>query len=412
MGGLTVLYLDYGVESLTGDYDWCMLNRLAVQVLDDVVAVDLEIGAEVSDVEGALGTVGAVVLVESVCVLPFVRNTVAIGIERRGRSVEFGPSAHVVLRVDNLAFHVAHHLVDDARIDGIARFAGAGIGEDAGKGISGGLPVVEFDSHREVCGLEDGGLLRIIVGFNAFVIVRRHIGSPVHNVAVDIELAREDGTSISTIATRAGRVENLGSAIALGIGSRPIVVILDIDRTVGICRLASVGTIVAPVEDDVVDKIDGSTAGGVNVVVVEARVAAIVVGEEVVMEGGIGTTPNAAVAVIALRVGRALEGLGDDAPLHGEVGVAIEGSALVNAPTHGAMVDHDIVVALTLESVVSVGGYPIAQTEAEELDNDILQATEHERIVRQGDAITGSGLSGDGKVAVGRFEYSLEMDGT
>ena len=99
-------------------------------------------------------------------------------------------------------------------------------------------------------------------------------------------------------------------------------------------------------------------------------------------------------------MGRALEGLGDDAPLHGEVGVAIEGSALVNAPTHGAMVDHDIVVVLTLESVVSVGGYPIAQTEAEELDNDILQATEHERIVRQGDAITGSRLSSDGDIGL------------
>ena len=53
------------------------------------------------------------------------------------------------------------------------------------------------------------------------------------------------------------------------------------------------------------------------------------VNDEVMVERSVLTSPDAAVAVTALGVYRCLQALRDYAILQGEIGVAVEGAALV-----------------------------------------------------------------------------------
>ena len=188
---------------------------------------------------------------------------------------------------------------------------------------------------------------------------------------------------------------------------------------------AAVGAVVAPVVDDVVPQVHIPAPGRILVIFIDVRmvdtgVAAVVVGQDVVVEGGVLAAPEAAIAVISLRVKFAvLHGLGDQAPLEGEILVAIEGSRLVHAPTHGAVVQDHVIQVTAPDAVLAVGlagcdvGFRprrlVAQAETDEPDDDVGSLQVH-RIVLQADAVARSRLARDGEVALGNLEVGLELD--
>ena len=93
--------------------------------------------------------------------------------------------------------------------------------------------------------------------------------------------------------------------------------------------------------------------------------------EEVVVEGGVGAAPDAAVAVAAFGVLGLVEGLGNEAPLDGDVFVVVEGDAFIDAPGGGAVIDDDVLAAAAAERV-GVGLGEVAEAEAEIADDDVV----------------------------------------
>ena len=68
-------------------------------------------------------------------------------------------------------------------------------------------------------------------------------------------------------------------------------------------------------------------------------------GEQVMMETGRLSAPNATVAVRSFLMDGVGETFADKAPLESEVAVIVESGAFVRTPTHGTMVNDDVLVS-------------------------------------------------------------------
>ena len=87
--------------------------------------------------------------------------------------------------------------------------------------------------------------------------------------------------------------------------------------------LAAVAGIPLPVVHDVVEDGHGALLMR-HVVMVDTRVPAVVVSQQVVVIGGIGAAPDSAVAVSTLAVSSVIKAFADGTPLHGEVVVVVK----------------------------------------------------------------------------------------
>ena len=201
----------------------------------------------------------------------------------------------------------------------------------------------------------------------------------------------------------------LGGAYLRGAGTRLVVVVHDV-HVHGLAAVAAVATVVV---EHVVAHVHALVELG-GVARTQTRHTALVVGHQVVVERGTAATPVAAIAMAAFRVTCILQALGHEAPLHGGVLVAIDGEALVDAPTHRAVVDDDVRLVEASESVPSVSTIHlhvlVAQTEAHVAHNHIVGLDLH-GIVGHADAVAWSGLAGDGHVALADVERGFEVDG-
>jgi hypothetical protein len=65
---------------------------------------------------------------------------------------------------------------------------------------------------------------------------------------------------------------------------------------------------------------------------VETRIAAAVMSEQIVVESDIPSTPDAAVAMFSFMMNRRIQGLRDNAPLHCCIGKSIKRSILISSP--------------------------------------------------------------------------------
>ena len=96
-----------------------------------------------------------------------------------------------------------------------------------------------------------------------------------------------------------------------------------------------VGTVVGPIVDDIVPVVHLAIAPGCVIIVagpVEPGQATAVMGHQVVVESGVLSAPDAAVAVGTLAVKGVVQGLGRNTPLHGEVLVVVGRSGFVDTP--------------------------------------------------------------------------------
>ena len=132
------------------------------------------------------------------------------------------------------------------------------------------------------------------------------------------------------------------------------------------------------------------------------------VGEHVVVERGVASAPQTAVAVLALAVNRVAQALREQAPLHREVAVCVERCALVGRPRHGAVVEDQVLVVAAPDGVVLILG-DIAHAETHVADDDVVGLHLH-GVVAQADAVARGGLSGDGQVVVLDLERLRQAD--
>src|SRR5690606_33021997 len=109
-----------------------------------------------------------------------------------------------------------------------------------------------------------------------------------------------------------------------------------------VALLSPIDAVALPVVDDVVSEVHElvrAIGGGGRST--EAGIPTVVVGDQVVVEGSLCPSPDPAVAMFPLFVHGQVKGLGDDAPLHGEIPVPIKGSYLIGGPAHGTVVQDD-----------------------------------------------------------------------
>ena len=189
--------------------------------------------------------------------------------------------------------------------------------------------------------------------------------------------------------------------------------------------LAAVGAVVAPVVDHVVAEVHIPAAGGILVILIDVRmvdagVAAVVMGQDVMMERGVLAAPETAITVVPLRMQLAvLHGFRNQAPLEGEVLVSVERGGLVDAPAHGAVVQDHVVQVAAPDAVFAIGlagldlrrgprGF-VAQAETDETDDDIGSLQVH-RIVLEADPVARGRLARDRQVALGNLEVGLQLD--
>ena len=196
---------------------------------------------------------------------------------------------------------------------------------------------------------------------------------------------------------------------ALGgrIGSGLVVVVQEVVRA----ALSSIGTFATVVVDDVVEEFYFLLLGLAGVAAAaEAGRAVGVVGQQIVMERGGLSSPDAAVAVCTFFVYGVGQTFADDAPLQGQVTVVVERATLVGAPAQRTVVDDDVAVRLIgIHGVVAFLHDVGSHTRADKADDDVV-GLYIERIVLQADAVARCGLSGDGQIAVAHLERLLQFD--
>ena len=118
--------------------------------------------------------------------------------------------------------------------------------------------------------------------------------------------------------------------------------------------------------------------------------------QQVVVEGGVLTTPDATIAVGTLVVDGVAEALRQYAPLQGEVLNAVERAALIDTPADGAVVDDDIAglaacMEIGIHRIVLVAG-GVTHAATDEAHDDIARGNA-ETVVLQTDAIARSRLA-------------------
>ena len=154
---------------------------------------------------------------------------------------------------------------------------------------------------------------------------------------------------------------------------------------------ATVATVGSPVVDDIVAQVHAFVLLSERTRT-KTRRARSVVGYQVVMIRGSAATPVAAIAVGTFLMSGIVEALAHNAPLHGEVTIAVDRQTLVNRPADAAVVDDDIMTVTTSKPVAFVmGDLSITQSETY-IAYDII-GTDHNRIVGQTDPVTWGSLS-------------------
>ena len=175
--------------------------------------------------------------------------------------------------------------------------------------------------------------------------------------------------------------------------------------------LAGIAAVGAPIVEHAVAQVDQL---GRHIAVspepraAHARVARVVMQNQIVVERCALATPDTAVAVRALVVHRVAQALAQDAPLHREVLVVVERRTLVGAPRHRAVVQNDVLLVASPDGVV-LGRFLVAHSEADEADDDVVGA-DIGRIVLEADAVAGSRLARNGHIAILDAELRLQFD--
>ena len=101
---------------------------------------------------------------------------------------------------------------------------------------------------------------------------------------------------------------------------------------------------------------------------------------------------------------RIAKALGNDAPLHRHIFITIYRAALVDTPTDGAVIDHDIGTIHTTEAVAfMICDIFIPQPEAQKTQNNVI-GIDGKRITSNTDTVAGSRLSRNGYIAVGNTQ--------
>jgi hypothetical protein len=216
--------------------------------------------------------------------------------------------------------------------------------------------------------------------------------------------------SVGTVRAGDGRVNETISFAGSGRRSVLIIVIDHVDHTHMIVPFAAIGGVAAPVIDNVINIVDGAEACVVNERMVEPWITAVVVREEIMMEGSVGASPYTTISVGAFAVNGFLKGLGDYAILHSKIGVPVAADALVNGPGTAEVVEDDSGRIIDGDGIV-FGVTHIAETDAYEAHDNIV-SLDDEGIVRQADAVPRSGLSIDSDVTIVDTQLFGEMDGT
>lgn len=126
------------------------------------------------------------------------------------------------------------------------------------------------------------------------------------------------------------------------------------------------------------------------------------------MEAGSFTSPDAAIAVATLAMDGVGEAFAEDAPLQGEVLVAVEGRTFICTPAHAAMVDDDVLLIASPHGIILCFQF-VAHAASDEADDDVV-GLHYERIVLQADAVAWSCLSGYGDVSILYFKRLLQLD--
>ena len=132
---------------------------------------------------------------------------------------------------------------------------------------------------------------------------------------------------------------------------RPWLVIVVHD--VHIHVLTAIASVAAPVVEHVVAHVHALVhlCGGSRP---KSWHTALVMAHQIVMKTGTATAPVAAISVGTLGMACILQALRDETPLHGGCLVAQNTAALINTPTDGAVVYHDVALVKSAESVPSV----------------------------------------------------------
>ena len=149
---------------------------------------------------------------------------------------------------------------------------------------------------------------------------------------------------------------------------------------------------------------------------VEARRPVVMVGKQVVMEGGVLAPPDTSITMGTLLMSGIAQALSQDAPLQGEVLILVERGTFIHRPAHGAMVQDDIIVATAPDGVLLCAVAfrildGVAKAETDETDNDI-GGLDVCRIIFQADTVSGSRLTGNGDIPLIDFQYRLKSDFT
>ena len=147
---------------------------------------------------------------------------------------------------------------------------------------------------------------------------------------------------------------------------------------------------------------------------VETRVAAVVVGQDIVVVSRVGSAPDTSVAVLPLAVDGVAEPFRQDAPLEREIGHAVEAPAFVGRPAQRAMVYDDVldVVAARVQVHRVVLRLAFISHPAVYETYDDVGRVYPESIVLEAYSLAGSGLSRDGDVTVSALDLQggLELD--
>ena len=98
-----------------------------------------------------------------------------------------------------------------------------------------------------------------------------------------------------------------------------------------------------------------------------------------------------------------VQGLIYHAPLHGEIGIGIEGCTAVKSPRHRAMVYYDAVTVMSVDggkgiSNCSGSGIDIPEAETQETDDDIVRIHRY-RIAADADSLSRGSLTCYGEVS-------------
>ena len=170
-----------------------------------------------------------------------------------------------------------------------------------------------------------------------------------------------------------------------------------------------------PIEDDIVHELHRATPEEQVLPAIDGRmvkpwIAAVVGHYEIVMEGHVTTTPYTSVAMLSLAMHRAVESLGDYAPLHRGIGICIKGRILVSSPAYGTMVYHDIVAMPHLKRVILL---PSGTSHPEShIPHDNLVRDDMYPEVAQSDPATRSSLPEDSEIRLGYPKRLLQTDVT